>query len=41
MNYISPYVQLGKNAIKCQIQMTIEMKSTNVKLKNLREIDFV
>jgi hypothetical protein len=36
MNVISPYVQLGKNALKCQNQMTIEKKSTNIRLKPKR-----
>jgi hypothetical protein len=40
MNFISPYVQLCENVLKCQIQMTIEKKSTNTRL-NLKEIDFV
>jgi hypothetical protein len=37
MNVISPYVQLCKNALKCKNQMSIEKKSTNIKLKPKRK----
>jgi hypothetical protein len=36
MSFINYYVQLCENAFKCQIQMTIEKKSINIKLKSKR-----